>query len=333
MPSTGRWAHTYAALDLGTHNCRLLVARPTAGSFRVIDSFSRVVRLGEGVGQTGRLSEAAQLRAIKTLGACAAKMKKRGVDRFRAIATQACRLATNQQQFLDRVLDETGLLLEVIDPVEEARLAISGCVPLLNRRDDYALIFDIGGGSTQVIFLDAKAEIPSIIDSLSIPYGVVTLGEKIGPGELGQQAYDQWVMSVADAFSDFCKRNDISDRIEQGRVQMVGTSGTVTTLSGIHQALPRYNRADVDGSRLSFEAAQAISDRLRQMPLDERIKHPCIGRDRADLVLAGCIIFSAICKCWPVGSLSVADRGIREGILQDLMFEADRESRKKYHGQ
>ena len=267
------------------------------------------------------------------MGLCAGKMKKRGVDRFRAIATQACRLASNSDQFVSRVLQETGLLLDIIDPVEEARLAISGCVPLLNDRQDRALIFDIGGGSTQVILLDSQSDIPKIIDSISIPFGVVTLGEQVGPGMLDDAAYHGWVAKMSEKFQPFCQKHDIAGQVAAGRVQMVGTSGTVTTLSGIHKSLPRYIRSEVDGTLLTFEAADTISDRLRLMPLEERINHPCIGRDRAELVLAGCIILSAICKCWPVGTLSVADRGIREGVLQDLMRDADIESGKRNHGQ
>lgn len=327
MPSTGRWAHTYAALDLGTHNCRLLVARPAQSGFRVVDAFSRIVRLGEGVGNTGRLSEAAQRRAIEGLKVCQDKMKRRGVNRYRAIATEACRRASNRHQFVDRVMAETGVLLEVIDSAEEARLAIAGCVPLLNEGAEYAIVFDIGGGSTQIILLDLKGnEEPAVIDTLSIPFGVVTLGEQIGPDALEADLYRDWIDHVAESLYPFCEKHGVLDKVEAGLVQMLGTSGTVTTLTGIHLALPRYIRSEVDGRILTFEAAQSISDKLRCMSLGQRIDHPCIGKERADLVLAGCIILEAICQCWPVGQLRVADRGVREGVLLNLMNTADREA-------
>lgn len=335
MPSTGRWAHTYAALDLGTHNCRLLVARPSRSGFRVIDAFSRIVRLGEGVGSSGRLSEAAQRRAIEAIQVCADKMERRGVNRYRAIATQACRLATNRDQFIDRVMSETGVLLDVIDPREEARLAIGGCVPLLCPKNDYAIIFDIGGGSTQVVLVRCDAGATEILDSMSVPYGVVTLGEKIGTDALDETVYGRWVETIGQALEQFCQRNQLAGKVANGEVQMLGTSGTVTTLSGINRSLPRYIRSEVDGSYLSFKAAREISHRLRGMTLGERADHPCIGKERADLVLAGCIILEAICAVWPVGRLRVADRGIREGVLLDLMKAADAESARwgQTHGE
>ncbi|WP_259779566.1 Ppx/GppA phosphatase family protein [Aestuariispira ectoiniformans] len=326
MPSTGRWAHTYAALDLGTHNCRLLVARPSRSGIRVIDAFSRIVRLGEGVGSSGRLSEAAQRRAIEAIQVCVEKMDRRGVNRYRAIATQACRLASNRDQFVDRVMSETGVLLDVIDAREEARLAIKGCVPLLCPGSDYAIIFDIGGGSTQVVLVHCKSGSTTIVDSMSIPYGVVTLGEQIGTDALDEQVYGRWVETIREVLEAFCLRNKLAAKVADGRVQMLGTSGTVTTLSGIDRSLPRYIRSEVDGSYLAFDAAREISHRLRRMSLGQRADEPCIGKDRADLVLAGCIILEAICSVWPVGRLRVADRGIREGILQDLMKAADVES-------
>lgn len=327
MPSTGRWAHTYAALDLGTHNCRLLVARPSRTGFRVIDAFSRIVRLGEGVGTSGRLSEAAQRRAVEAIKVCAEKIERRGVNRYRAIATQACRLASNQQQFIDRVMTETGIVLDIIDPKEEARLAIGGCVPLLCPKSNYAIIFDIGGGSTQVVLIHCSdGEPPVILDSMSLPYGVVTLGEEIGSDALDEDLYTHWVDEIRQGLKDFCNRNRLADKVASGEVQMLGTSGTVTTLSGIDRSLPRYIRSEVDGSYLSFEAAREISHRLRGMTVGQRADHPCIGKERADLVLAGCIILEAICSVWPVGHLRVADRGIREGILLDLMKTADAES-------
>lgn len=326
MPSTGRWAHTYAALDLGTHNCRLLVARPSRSGFRVVDAFSRIVRLGEGVGKSGRLSEAAQRRAVEAISVCAEKMAKRGVNRYRAIATQACRLASNRTQFVDRVMNETGILIDIIDPEEEARLAIGGCVPLLCPKSDHAIIFDIGGGSTQVILIRCVDGATEILDSISVPYGVVTLGEQIGTDALDQVVYQSWVSKISVLLNEFCQRNQLARMVEAGNVQMLGTSGTVTTLSGINRSLPHYIRSEVDGSYLSFDAARDISHRLRGMSLGQRAEHPCIGKERADLVLAGCIILEAICSIWPVGQLRVADRGIREGILLDLMKMADAES-------
>lgn len=333
MPSTGRWSHTYGAIDLGTHNCRLLVARPAKHGFRVIDSFSRIVRLGEGITNTGRLSEAAQGRAIQALKACMDKVKFRKASRIRAITTEACRQANNADQFLYRVMEETGVLLEIIDCKEEANLAIAGCVPLMKPDKSHALIFDIGGGSTQIIWVATKTGKrggPEVIDSMSIPFGVVTLGEKVGLEKLAGPDFDLWTQKIAGEFQTFSDKNNIGEYIDAGVVQMLGTSGTVTTVTGIDMGLPHYIRAKVDGSVLQFGAAKDIASRLRSMTLAERETCPCVGKDRADLVLAGCIILDAICEVWPVGELHVADRGIREGILLGLMSAADQEAEENW---
>jgi exopolyphosphatase/guanosine-5'-triphosphate,3'-diphosphate pyrophosphatase len=321
----GRWGHIYAALDLGTNNCRLLVARPTKGGFRVIDAFSRIVRLGEGLGATGLISDAAMARTIEALGVCAAKMRRRGVTRARNVATETCRKARNCELFLDRVRAETGLELEIISAGEEARLAVSGCMPLIVEEARHALVFDIGGGSTELVWLRRSRDMGRI-DTVSLPIGVVTLAERYGGNSVSRPVYADMVAEVAAGLEPFDRRHGIGERVAGGRVQMLGTSGTVTTLAGVQMELPRYDRSRVDGSWLSFDDALAISDRLRSMSCDDRAAHPCIGNERADLVVAGCAILEAICRTWPVGRLRVADRGIREGLLQGLVRAADREA-------
>jgi len=310
----------YAALDLGTNNCRLLVARPANGAFEVIDSFSRIVRLGQGLQASGRLSEEAVDRTITALRICASKMRRRGVTRLRSVATEACRLAANCEDFVARVRDETGVRLDIIEAVEEARLAALGCAPLLRRSLGKALVFDIGGGSTEVMWLSVPgAGPPEVIDSVSVPWGVVRMAEVYGGYEITPETYAEMIDEVAAHLEPFESRNAIARQVAERQVQMLGTSGTVTTLCGIHLALPRYQRSVVDGQLLSFEQVSSVSERLREMDYLARAAHPCVGRERADLVVAGCAILAAICAMWPVGALRVADRGVREGILFTLM--------------
>jgi exopolyphosphatase/guanosine-5'-triphosphate,3'-diphosphate pyrophosphatase len=331
------WRETFAALDLGTNNCRLLVARPTTRGFRVIDAFSRIVRLGEGLFTSGQLSEAAMERTLAALAICANKMRRRRVTRLRAVATEACRRAGNCAEFLERVRRETGIELEIISSSEEAGLALAGCSPLLDRRVPQALIFDIGGGSTQVSWLEVAGESagdaagdaagepwhrrhePRLRAWHSVPIGVVTLSEGYGGKEVETETYRAMVAEVRQALAPFEARHDLAALAAAGRVQMLGTSGTVTTLVGLHKRLPRYDRSRVDGVHLRFETIRSLSDRIAGMSYDERIAHPCIGVERADLVVAGCAILDAICETWPVGRLRVADRGLREGILFNLM--------------
>jgi exopolyphosphatase/guanosine-5'-triphosphate,3'-diphosphate pyrophosphatase len=318
-----RTAPVFAALDLGTHNCRLLAAAPAGEGFRVVDAFSRIVRLGEGLGRTGRLSEIAMSRAIEALKVCAARLKKLGVVRQRNVATEACRRAENCGAFIARVHSETGLDLEIISAAEEARLALDGCAPLLEPGCEFAIVFDIGGGSTELMWLsrDEDGE-PRIEESVSLPYGVVTLAESYGGESLPLSAYREIVAKVTKHAAAFEGHHGIRDRIGAGKVRMLGTSGTVTTLAAVHLDLPRYNRAAVDGAYLTFDDVSRLSRSLVGMSAAERAAHPCIGPTRADLVVAGCAILEGICATWPVGRLRVADRGVREGILLDLIRAA-----------
>ncbi len=339
--SESRSRDVYAALDLGTNNCRLLVAHPAGSSFRVVDAFSRIVRLGEGLSHHGRLSEAAMLRTIEALRICAAKMRRRGVTSARAVATEACRRARNCDHFVERVARETGIELEIISNSEEANLGLYGCTPLLDPEIPDALIFDIGGGSTEVSWLKVEAgdganrpgggrgwrgPPPRIVDWLSIPMGVVSLTESYGGHDVPAENYRAMIKQVAGALAPFEARHGLAGRAAARQVQMLGTSGTVTTLSGIQKNLPRYDRSRVDGTFLDYEAALALSRRIAAMPYDQRVGHPCIGRERADLVVAGCAILEAICQTWPVGRIRVADRGLREGILFSLI-RRDRDRR------
>jgi exopolyphosphatase/guanosine-5'-triphosphate,3'-diphosphate pyrophosphatase len=314
--------HTYAALDLGTNNCRLLVARGLGRGFRVIDAFSRIVRLGEGLTATGILSEAAMARTIEALKICAGKVAHRRVTRARYVATEACRRAANCADFLERVHADTGIAIEIISTNEEARLVVAGCASLLDRRVPHACVFDIGGGSTELVWLRVPRDphaTPRVEGFISVPHGVVTLSDRYGGRDVTAEVYDAMVAEMIAAIRPFEERHGIAGRIARGEVQMLGSSGTVTTLAGIHLELPRYNRAMVDGSVLTFDCVRTVSQRLAGMSYEARTAHPCIGGERADLVLAGCAVLEAICRLWPVGRLRVADRGIREGILLGLL--------------
>jgi exopolyphosphatase/guanosine-5'-triphosphate,3'-diphosphate pyrophosphatase len=314
-------AGAFAALDLGTNNCRLLVAKPAESGFRVIDAFSRIVRLGEGLEQGGRLSDAAMDRTIDALKICAIKMRRRRVVRARNVATEACRRAGNCDLFLDRVRSETGLEIEIISPIEEAKLAVAGCAPLIKDEASHALVFDIGGGSTELMWVRRQRGngAASVIASASLPFGVINLSEAHGADLVPRAVYDAMIADVAAPLKEFDAVHGIRPMIAEGAAQMLGTSGTVTTLAGIHLKLARYDRQAVDGSYLSADAIRVVNNQLLAMDCRARAKEPCVGPARADLVLAGCAILEAILRTWPAPGLVVADRGLREGILHGLM--------------
>ena len=311
--------HTYGAIDLGTNNCRLLVARPDSGGFTVLDSFSRIVRLGEGLSQSGKLSQDAMDRAVAALGVCSEKLRRRNVSIARSVATEACRRAVNGREFVERVRQETGIVLDIIPPQEEARLAVLGCHKLLEPGDGAALIFDIGGGSTELILIDQDDGSTKIRSWWSAPWGVVSLTESEGrqaiEGSERTAAYKRMRERARHAFARFAETLPV----RSDDIRLLGTSGTVTTLASVHLALPSYDRKVIDGLHVPIEAMREISFRISEMTHAECAALPCIGTERADLVVAGCAILEAILDIWPARNLGVADRGIREGILRSLM--------------
>lgn len=324
----GACGDVYAAVDLGTNNCRMLIAHPDSEGFRVIDSFSRITRLGEGLAVTGSLSSTAQTRTIDALKRCADKMDRRGVTVSRNVATEACRRAVNGPEFIVRAREETGISLECISADEEARLALAGCASLLTRDQPYALVFDIGGGSTELLWVKlTDSPYPCIEGFATLPLGVVTVAEACGGGDLCSRTYKAVMDHVACCLRPFEERHRIGEFIARGEAQMLGTSGTCTTLGGLHLGLGRYDRSAVDGICIEFTDIARLTRSLAAMSHRQRVESPCIGPQRADLVLAGCAILDAICALWPMGRLTVADRGLREGMLLGLMGDTDLQGR------
>jgi exopolyphosphatase/guanosine-5'-triphosphate,3'-diphosphate pyrophosphatase len=335
----------YAALDLGTNNCRLLVATPSPRGFRVVEAYSRIVRLGEGLSQTGQLSDEAMDRSMAALKVCAEKIRRRKVVRVKAVATQACRGATNGPDFVRRVAEETGLRLQIITPKEEAQLSVAGCMSLFDRDAEAALVVDVGGGSTELSWVDLKGggldskprqfaawKLP-IKAWLSIPIGVVTLAERFPEGERVEEG---WFRAMVDAvkarIEAFPHAEPMRRLFESGRAHMVGTSGAITSLAGLHLGLPRYDRNIVDGLWMQRHECEAAADRLLTLTPRERALEPCIGADRADLVLAGAAILQAVQELWPCSRVRVADRGLREGLLMSLMSDQQKKPRRRRRG-
>lgn len=326
---TGGEERVYAALDLGTNNCRLLIASADMDSgLRVFDSFSRVVRLGEGVSATGRLSEEAMQRTLVALKACQKKISRYTIANARFVATEACRRASNGSEFLARVHEQTGLSIDIISTEEEARLAFMGCSSLLgNEGARRAIVFDIGGGSTELMWIDVDhisgaTGVHPIIDWLSVGFGVMNLADKFGGTNFADMAFGDMVSVLRERLNQFDAANNISEVIRNegpGAVQLLSTSGTVTTLAAIHLDLPRYDRSKIDGITLKISDIRETTRRLLTMRPSERFHHPCIGPDRADFILSGCAIFEAISGLWPAGNITIADRGVREGIILSLM--------------
>jgi exopolyphosphatase / guanosine-5'-triphosphate,3'-diphosphate pyrophosphatase len=328
----------FAALDLGTNNCRLLIAEPRADGFQVVEAFSQIVRLGEGLKEKGGLQENAMRRALDALKLVAERMARREGLKFRCVATQACREAANRDEFIERVRTETGIRLEIISPREEARLAVLGCLDLFDPEFQRCLVIDIGGGSTEVCQVEiprpvAGAEArtaPRILCWSSSNVGVVNLSERHRECE----PRIDWYHAMRDdalAILDWPPRDNTGAVREAAcdNCYVIGTSGTVTSLAGVYKKLPRYDRRAIDGTWLPVEGMRSAIDELLALPAEERAKNPCVGHDRADLVLAGCAIFEAVLERAPCSRIRVADRGLREGILMSLIHGPKRRPRRR----
>lgn len=341
-------APLYAALDLGTNNCRLMIAAFHNGQFRIVEAFSRIVRLGEGLSQSGSLQERAIERSLAALKLCAEKIGRRDVVKLRAVATQACRIARNGADFIRRVEVETGLKLSIISPEEEARLSVIGCASLLDGDAKAAIVMDVGGGSTELSWLDltlnptgpkrnslpglnAGARPPRPQHWISIPKGVVNLAERFPEPETGdkQAWFDLMVADVQSALQDFTAADGLRPHFDAQAAYIVGTSGAITSLAGMHLKLERYDRSKVDGLWMTHSDCRVVVDRLLGLGAIGRENEPCIGKDRADLVLAGAAILQAVQNLWPCERLRVADRGLREGLLLSMVKKKTRRRRRK----
>ncbi|OPZ77909.1 MAG: Guanosine-5'-triphosphate,3'-diphosphate pyrophosphatase [Alphaproteobacteria bacterium ADurb.Bin438] len=311
---------TYATIDLGTNNCRLLIAKADRNGFRPIEIFSKITKLGEGLAINNCLSIKAMKRTISALSVMAEKLNKRPISQARFVATEACRRAVNGDEFIEKVFEETGMTFEIISPVEEARLAVTGCVPLLNKSSKNVLVFDIGGGSTEVSFAKILDDKRVVLEGMvSVPMGVLTIAEGFLSNELLKSDYNVVVEKVASFLKPFDDEYKISSLVQNKDLQMVGTSGTITTIGAFHLGLSKYKKELIDGMVLSTEDVKKEREKLLLMTKNERLNAKVIGKQRERLILPGCAILDAICRFWHVDKITVADGGLRDGIIMDLM--------------
>jgi exopolyphosphatase/guanosine-5'-triphosphate,3'-diphosphate pyrophosphatase len=334
-PASGQ---LYAALDLGTNSCRMLIAQPRGSQFLVVDSFSKTVQLGAGLEASGRLSRASMGRTVQALRICQKKIEKHGVRRMRLVATEACRRARNARDFIRQVKRETGLSLEVIPPEEEARLAVISCAPLVSPRTEQLLVVDIGGGSTELVWIDLSGVEPEdrpraimglhsgfhaqgeraarVVDWISVPLGVATLKDQFIDVDDDSARFALMSWFFEEQLANFSPYNAENPR--EG-FQIVGTSGTVTTVAASFLGLRRYDRTKVDGLLMTSDQIDTVIRDYLSLGPEGRRTDPRIGRDRHALIMSGAAILQALMRIWPTDRLSVADRGLREGLLYAQM--------------
>lgn len=313
----------YGAIDLGSSTCRLMITEKKGTSLKTVTLFSRFVRLGEGIAHSPVLTEDAMDRALRALAECTAKLQKNSRPVvLRAVATEAVRRALNKDHFLNLVDTHTGISLDIISKQEEANLVVRGCANLLNTDIPYALIFDIGGASTEIMWAQVfPSQMPKILDWISLPFGVVTVAETHRTD--AARDYQLLRQHVMNTLEDFTERNHIPRAVENHKVQILGASGTATTIVAIDQRMHYYDRPKIDGTKLSYNVIMQVIKEVQMMSDTQRNTHRCIGFSRGELVLGGFAILEALCDLWPVGELIVADRGVREGIVTELAFGND----------
>ncbi|MGB8621481.1 MAG: Ppx/GppA family phosphatase, partial [Paracoccaceae bacterium] len=278
-PDTPDPAELYAALDLGTNSCRMLIAQPKGNQFHVVDSFSKSVQLGSGLEASGRLSRASISRTVQALRICKGKLERHNVARMRLVATEACRRAKNGADFIRLVTRETGMNLEIIEPEEEARLAVVSCAPLVSTRTEQVLVVDIGGGSTELVWIDLSSvprlerpraimrlhagfqSAPSpfaaarVVDWISVPLGVATLKDQFHDVEDDAARFALMSWFFEENLTDFAP---YAAEQEREGFQIIGTSGTVTTVAASFLGLRRYDRNKVDGLRMTSDQIDRV---------------------------------------------------------------------------
>ncbi|GGE41602.1 Ppx/GppA phosphatase family protein [Actibacterium pelagium] len=333
-------ADLYAALDLGTNSCRMLIAQPKGSQFHVVDSFSKSVQLGAGLEASGRLSRASISRTVQAMRICKSKLDRHKVQSMRLVATEACRRATNGKDLIKRVKNEAGLQLDIIQPEEEARLAVVSCAPLVSTKTEQLLVVDIGGGSTELVWIDLssvpRADRPraimrlytgfqptegpfpaaKVVDWISVPLGVATLKDQFNDVEDDAARFALMSWHFEENLAEFSPY--ASEQTREG-FQIIGTSGTVTTVAASHLGLKRYDRNKVDGLRMTSDQIDTVIQNYLSLGPKGRRNDPRIGRDRQALIMSGSAILQALMRVWPTDRLSVADRGLREGLLYAQM--------------
>ncbi|WP_417808044.1 Ppx/GppA phosphatase family protein [Thioclava sp.] len=337
---TAEAGELYAALDLGTNSCRMLIARPMGAQFQVVDSFSKAVQLGQGLETYGRLSRNSMARTVQALQICRRKIDAHGVKRMRLVATEACRRAKNARDFMRYVRRETGLPLEIIAAEEEAQLAVISCASLVSPKSEQVLVVDIGGGSTELVWIDLEdvppgdraraimrlghgfnqpdGPIPAarVVDWISVPLGVATLKDQFADVEDDAARFALMSWFFEEKLADF---TPYASGSPQEGFQIIGTSGTVTTVAACHLGLKRYDRNRVDGLMMNSAQIDAVIRSFLTLGPAGRRADPRIGRDRHTLIMSGAAILQALMRVWPTDQLSVADRGLREGLLYAQM--------------
>ena len=322
----------------------MLIAAPNGAQFRIVDAFAKSVRLGADLERTGHLSRPSIERTIRALQVCASKLRKLEVQHARLVATEACRRALNGKSFLAQVKKRTGLQLELIRPEEEARLAVISCAPLVSVESEHVMVFDIGGGSTELVWIDLTG-VPGaerveavmrldirnrvrnghapgqarIVDFISVPLGVATLHERFDDVEDESARFALMSWYFEEHLAKFAPYVDLDVLEGVSGFQMIGTSGTVTTVASAHLGLRRYDRKKVDGLTLTERQIEKVIGRLMALGPEGRRSDPSIGKDRAELIVSGAAILQTLLRIWPTDRLGVADRGLREGMLLSMM--------------
>ena len=301
-----------ASIDVGSNTLRLLIAEPAVSTpIRPILAERRITRLGENFLSERILQPAAMDRSIAALKEFVELMGHNGVSAYSAGATAVVREAGNGSTFLDVVQRETGLRVRLLSGSEEARLSLLGAASVISNKDSAMVVFDIGGGSTELVWQGEGRS--SDMDSCSLPVGVVHLTETFLQGDPpGHEPCLQLRKDVANVLTGLSFHNDFPDAL------WVGTAGTVTTLASMWYGLVEYDPARINGTVLESTWLAALCARLAEMKLAERRKLTGLEPGREDLILAGGLVTLEMMDTFGFSQFTVSDAGLLEGLFLEL---------------
>ena len=309
----------FAAIDLGSTNCRLVIVDIIEDKYKIICSFSEILNLGRNLSFSNEFNDEIIEKTIEIFKIISQKLKYYNVLSYRCVATEACRQSINSDELVKRIHERTNIEIEIIPSKEEARLCLKSCLNHNVNLNDFNLVFDIGGGSTEIIIFDSIYSNKDF-DFLSIPIGVINFSEKVSLFKT-----EKVLGQLEKQMMFFSKKK----KIHNEPISIIGSCGTVTTLCAIHLKLNYYQKSLVDNTLLEIEDLKQTCNFVKRLSSEEKEKHPCIGPQRINLLDNGILILEKILESWPVKRILVSDRGLREGIILDqIKFKRKNEKNK-----
>ena len=293
-----------AAIVIGSYNCRIIIVN-NSPNIKILKTISVATNLIKNLSYSNEFTHKNIKKTVRCLTMFSRKMLEYNVTKYRCVATEACRQVINSDFFIGEVKKKTGLSVEIISVNEEAQLCFQSCKKYIERMNNEGILFDIGGGSTEISFFDVKNE---KFETSSIPLGVINLSEKIN-----LHGKNKITFQMKRYFQSL--KSNLSNQIDPGF--SIGSCSTVSTLSAIHLNLTTFDRKKIEGLLLDVDEIMKIINNLRNLKVNEMLKHPCI-RKKYPLLLNGMEILEKILENFPIKQILVSQSGLTGGMIENL---------------